>query len=98
MFVKDQMKTGGNEANANSIVARLDYGSFSMLLSGDAEDQTEHRMLTKDLNLRVNVLKVGHHGSKYATSEDFLKRAKPEIAIISCGAWNRYGHPSQSVL
>ena len=35
---------------------------------------------------------------KYATSEDFLKRAKPEIAIISCGAWNRYGHPSQSVL
>ncbi|HEY5402457.1 MAG TPA: ComEC/Rec2 family competence protein [Pyrinomonadaceae bacterium] len=98
MFVKDQMKTGGNEANANSIVARLDYGSFSMLLSGDAEDQTEHRMLTKDLNLRVNVLKVGHHGSKYATSEDFLKRVKPEIAIVSCGAWNRYGHPSQGVL
>lgn len=97
-FTKEQMKGGGNEPNANSIVARLDYGSFSMLLAGDAEDQTEHRLLTKDLNLEGQVLKVSHHGSKYASSNDFLKRVKPEIAIISCGAWNRYGHPAQSVL
>jgi len=97
-FTKEQMKTGGNEPNANSIVVRLDYGSFSMLLTGDAEEQTEHRLLTKDLNLEARVLKVGHHGSKYATSADFLKRVKPEIAIVSCGAWNRYGHPAQSVL
>jgi competence protein ComEC len=98
MFTKDHMKTGGNEANANSIVMRLDYGSFSMLLTGDAEEQTEHRMLTKDLNLEVQVLKVAHHGSKYASAEDFFKRVKPQIAIVSCGAWNRYGHPAQSVL
>jgi len=97
-FDKDQMKTGGNEPNANSVVARLDYGSFSMLLPGDAEDQTEHRLLTKDLNLEAKVLKIAHHGSKYSTSADFLKRVKPEIVIISCGAWNRYGHPHQSVL
>ena len=97
-FTKDQMKGGGNEPNANSIVARLDYGSFAMLLTGDAEDQTEHRLLTKDLNLEAPVLKVSHHGSKYASTGDFLKRVKPEIAIISCGAWNRYGHPAQSVL
>jgi beta-lactamase superfamily II metal-dependent hydrolase len=97
-FTKEQMKTGGNEPNANSIVVRLDYGSFSMLLTGDAEEQTEHRLLTKDLNLEARVLKVGHHGSKYATSADFLKRVKPEIAIVSCGSWNRYGHPAQSVL
>jgi competence protein ComEC len=97
-FTKDQMKTGGNEANANSIVARLDYGSFSMLLPGDAEDQTEHRLLTKELNIQSKVLKVSHHGSKYATSDEFLKRVKPEIAIVSCGAWNRYGHPAQAVL
>jgi beta-lactamase superfamily II metal-dependent hydrolase len=44
------------------------------------------------------VLKVPHHGSKYASSKDFLNRVKPEIAIVSCGAWNRYGHPSQAVL
>ncbi len=98
LFVKDQMKTGGNEANANSIVMRLDYGAFSMLLSGDAEEQTEHRLLTKELNLEAKVLKVAHHGSKYASTADFLKRVKPEIAIVSCGAWNRYGHPAQSVL
>src|SRR6185436_12218111 len=55
-------------------------------------------MLTKDLNLEASVLKVSHHGSKYATTADFLKRVKPAIAIISCGAWNRYGHPAQSVL
>jgi len=97
-FTKDKMSTGGNEANANSIVARLDYGSFSMLLAGDAEDQTEHRLLTKELELQTKVLKVSHHGSKYATSKDFLNRVKPEVAIISCGAWNRYGHPAQAVL
>jgi len=97
-FTKEQMKTGGNEPNANSIVVRLDYGSFSMLLAGDAEEQTEHRLLTKDLNLDARVLKIGHHGSKYASSADFLQRVKPSIAIVSCGAWNRYGHPAQPVL
>jgi competence protein ComEC len=97
-FTKDQMKTGGNEPNANSVVARLDYGAFSMLLPGDGEEQTEHRLLTKDVNLQAKVLKVAHHGSKYATSADFLGRVKPEIAIISCGEWNRYGHPNQGVL
>ena len=98
LFTKDQVKTGGNLPNANSIVLRLDYGDFSMLLPGDAEEQTEHRMLTKDLNLKVNILKVAHHGSKYATTQDFVDRVKPEVAIISCGEWNRYGHPAQAVL
>jgi competence protein ComEC len=98
LFTKEQMKTGGNLPNANSIVMRLDYGDFSMLLPGDAEEQTEHRLLTKELNLKAGILKVGHHGSKYATSQDLLDRAKPAAAIISCGEWNRYGHPSQVVL
>ncbi|HKU75080.1 MAG TPA: ComEC/Rec2 family competence protein, partial [Pyrinomonadaceae bacterium] len=97
-FTRDKMTTGGNEANANSIVVRLDYGSFSMLLTGDAEDQTEHRLLTKELDLKSKVIKLAHHGSKYATSRDFLNRVQPEVAIVSCGAWNRYGHPSQAVL
>jgi competence protein ComEC len=97
-FTRDKMTTGGNEANANSIVARLDYGAFSMMLAGDAEEQTEHRLLTKELDLRSRVLKIAHHGSKYASSSDFLKRVQPEVAIVSCGAWNRYGHPSQAVL
>jgi len=98
LFTKDQVKSGGNLPNANSIVLRLDYGDFSMLLPGDAEEQTEHRMLTKDLNLKVKILKVAHHGSKYASAQDFVDRVKPEVAIISCGEWNRYGHPAQVVL
>jgi competence protein ComEC len=98
LFTKEQMKSGGNLPNANSIVMRLDYGEFSMLLPGDAEEQTEHRMMTKDLNLKAKILKVAHHGAKYATAQDFLDRVKPEVAIVSCGEWNRYGHPSQAVL
>ena len=97
-FTKEQMKAGGHEINANSIVLRLDYGDFSMLFMGDAEAQTEQRLLGKDVELKANVLKVAHHGSKYATSEEFVKRIKPEAAIISDGAWNRYGHPAQAVL
>src|SRR5207302_2642765 len=97
-FTKDQMKGGGNDTNANSIVLRLDYGDFSMLFMGDAESQTEERMLGKDLDLKAKVIKIGHHGSKYATSENFIKRVQPEAAIISDGGWNRYGHPAQSVL
>jgi beta-lactamase superfamily II metal-dependent hydrolase len=98
-FNKDQMKSGGNDTNANSIVLRLDYGDFSMLFMGDAESQTEERLLGKpDLELKAKVIKVGHHGSKYATSENFLKRVQAEAAIISDGGWNRYGHPAQSTL
>ena len=98
LFTKDQMKTGGNDVNANSIVLRLDYGDFSMLFMGDAETQSEERLLGKDVELKANVIKIAHHGSKYATSENLLKRLQPQAAIISTGAWNRYGHPSQSVL
>src|SRR6185503_12947577 len=97
-FTKEQMKAGGNDTNANSIVLRLDYGDFSMLFMGDAEEQTEARLLGKDLNLKATVIKVAHHGSKYATGENFLKRAQPAAAIISDGEWNRYGHPGQPLL
>jgi beta-lactamase superfamily II metal-dependent hydrolase len=97
-FKRDQMREGGNEPNANSIIARLDYGDFSMLLAGDAEAQTEQRLVSKEMNITAKILKVGHHGSKYATTEDFVKVVRPEVAIISDGEFNRYGHPAQSVL
>ncbi|MFX9031545.1 hypothetical protein ABTN13_20815, partial [Acinetobacter baumannii] len=71
---------------------------FSMLLMGDAEAQTEERLIERGANLRARVLKVGHHGSRYATSERFLRAVRPEVAVISCGYDNRYGHPSQEVL
>jgi len=98
LFKKEDLRSGGNEPNANSVVARLDYGEFSMLLTGDAEAQTEDRLMRQGANLAADVLKVGHHGSKYATSEEFLKAAEFKTAVISAGAANRYGHPSQEVL
>ncbi|CDM64639.1 ComEC/Rec2 family competence protein [Pyrinomonas methylaliphatogenes] len=98
LFTEDQLRAGGSVVNANSIVARLDYGDFSMLLMGDAEEQTEERLIERGANLRARVLKIGHHGSRYATSERFLRVVRPEIAVISCGYDNRYGHPSQEVL
>lgn len=97
-FTREQMRAGGNEPNANSIVAELIYGDFSMLLAGDAEAQTEDRLNNKGVSVAARILKVAHHGSKYATSDDFLKRVKPEAAIISDGEFNRYGHPSPDVL
>jgi len=98
LFTKDQLRSGGNEPNANSVVTRLDYGDFSILLTGDAEAQTEGRMAEQGARLEAKVLKVGHHGSKYASSEEFLRQGKFKDAIISCGTDNRYGHPSQEVL
>jgi competence protein ComEC len=104
-FTKEQIASSrrGNESNANSIVMRLEYGDFSMLLTGDAEEQTEDRLIGKETSLAANVLKVGHHGSRYATSEGFLKRVFNEgqaskAAIISTSENNRYGHPNQDVL
>jgi competence protein ComEC len=99
-FTREQIAASrnGNESNANSIVLRLDYGEFSMLLAGDAETQTEERLVGKELNLQATVLKVGHHGSRYATSESFLRRVQPKAAIISMSEFNRYSHPHQDVL
>lgn len=97
-FKKEDLRSGGNEPNANSVVVRLDYGDFSMLLTGDAEAQTEDRMMREGANVKADVLKVGHHGSKYATSEEFLKEGEFKAAVISAGLDNRYGHPSQEVL
>jgi competence protein ComEC len=97
-FTEDQLRSGGNVPNANSIVARLDYGDFSMLLTGDAEAQTEARLIENGARLEADVLKVGHHGSKYATSETLLRRGAFKAAVISAGYDNRYGHPSPEVL
>lgn len=93
-----QVREGGSVENANSVVLRLSYGNFAMIFTGDAESETEAEMLKSKSVLRAQVLKVGHHGSRYATSDKFLNAVNPQAAIISCGADNRYGHPSQPAL
>ena len=92
------VREGGSVENANSVVLRLSYGNFAMIFTGDAETETEALLVKENFLLRAQVLKIGHHGSRYATSEKFLNAVKPETAIISCGADNRYGHPAQPTL
>jgi competence protein ComEC len=86
--------------NNDSLVLRLHYGNRTILLPGDAEKEAEHEMLagSDGVDLRADVLKVGHHGSKNSTTEDFLATVRPQVAIISAGEDNPYRHPSQELL
>lgn len=85
--------------NNNSLVLLLKYGGIRIMLTGDAEEEGEAAMITAYGNsLRANLLKVGHHGSATGTGESWLERVKPEIAVISVGAGNSFGHPSPVIL
>ena len=84
--------------NNTSVVLRITYGGTSLLLTGDAEREAERFFLGWKDRLPTTVLKVGHHGSSGSSSRAFLNAVRPEIAILSVGAWNRFGHPSEEVL
>jgi competence protein ComEC len=87
-----------NSMNDDSLVFRLNYGSFSMLFTADAGFPAEKLMLAEGGDLEATVLKVGHHGSRYSTSEEFLHRVSPELALISAGRGNSFGLPSSVTL
>ncbi|MCY1001641.1 ComEC/Rec2 family competence protein [Myxococcus sp. MISCRS1] len=87
-----------SDANSNSIVAKLTYGKTAFLLVGDAEPDTEGMLLKKGLDLSTTVLKVAHHGGRHSSTAAFLAAAKPQAAVISCGAKNDYGHPAPETL
>lgn len=90
---------GEGELNNNSIVAKLVYGNFAMLLSGDAEQEAEAIMVkASNGGLKSQVLKSGHHGSRTSSSAAFLKAVGPEAAVISLGAGNEYHHPHPSTM
>lgn len=89
---------GADKDNSGSVVARLDYGKDSFLFTGDAEKDTEEKLMSSGADIAAEVLKVGHHGSKTSTEESFLEKVAPQIAIISVGKNNRYGHPTDEVL
>jgi len=84
--------------NDMSAVLRLVYGETSFLFMGDAESDVEERLVNSDADINCDVLKVGHHGSSKSSTKDFLKKANPLIAVISCGYENEYGHPGEDVL
>lgn len=80
------------------VVAKLIHASTTVLLTGDAEKPLEYRLLFSGTDLRADILKIGHHGSKTSTAEEFLRAVGPKVAVISVGRKNRYGHPHQDVL
>lgn len=81
--------------NQTAIASELQYRSFKVLLPADIESSEEKLIENPG---KVNVLKVAHHGSKYSSSEEFLEKIQPEVAVISVGANNRYGHPAAETL
>jgi len=91
-------KNNPKDTNLSSIVTKLTYGDKSFLFTGDFPTEGEPTLISKNFDLHSQVLKVAHHGSKYATSDEFLDKVHPEEAVISVGKNNRYGHPAQEVL
>lgn len=86
------------DTNNTSIVIRIVYGDTSFLFTGDAEQETEEKILESGQNIESTVLKVGHHGSSTSTSQAFLDAVSPTYAVISCGKDNSYGHPHSETL
>lgn len=86
------------DSNNTSIIARLIWGETSFLFTGDAYKSVENKLAEREVYLDSDVLKIGHHGSKTSTSEEFIKKVSPELAVIQCGRDNSYGHPHQETL
>ena len=89
------VSSGYESLNNYSAVIKIDYAQTSFLFMGDAEQLSENEI---EADVDCDVLKVGHHGSYTSSSKQFLRRARPELSIISVGKDNDYGHPSKSVL
>lgn len=86
------------DKNQSSIVLFMELNRMRILLMGDADAITEEEILKKYPNLKVDILKLGHHGSKTSSSDDFLDSVRPELAFISAGPYSMYHHPSPEVI
>jgi competence protein ComEC len=86
-----------NESNDRSVVARLIFGENKFLFTGDLPAEKEAVLIGCGADMKADVLKVSHHGSKYSTSEEFLKAVSPQDAVISVGKNNSYGHPAPEI-
>lgn len=89
---------GYTDLNDDSTVLRITYKRAAILLTGDAGQAAEQDMIASNTNLRAQVLQVGHHGSRHATSAQWLSAVRPRIAVISCARRSRYGFPSRQTL
>ena len=87
-----------SELDSNSMVLRLVCGNVSVLLTADIFEETETYLLDTRFDLSSTVLKVAHHGSESSSCSEFLSVVKPQVAVISVGVDNLFGHPSPEVL
>jgi competence protein ComEC len=87
-----------SDPNNNSIVSLLTYGKTRILFTGDAEAEAEAVLRASGQDLHAEVLKVGHHGSRFSTDTRWLERVHPALAVISCGRDNVFGHPAPETL
>ena len=88
-----------NEQNNNSIVTKVIYGDVDALFMGDAEKDVEKYLIDNNINdIKANILKIAHHGSKYASTSQFLRAVHPDVCVIQSGAGNKYGHPDAETL
>lgn len=90
--------SGYDDANNSSLVLRVNYKDISVLFTGDIEDEAEEQILKSGEKIKSTLLKVAHHGSDTSSTEEFIDAVSPEIAVISVGKDNSYGHPSERVL
>jgi competence protein ComEC len=89
---------GRTSLNRNSLVLRILHGEVTMLLMGDADATVEHDLLEKGAGLKAQLLKTGHHGSTYSSSNSFLDAVAPDYAVISIDKDNSRGYPSAEIL
>jgi beta-lactamase superfamily II metal-dependent hydrolase len=87
-----------SDANNGSLVLRVEWGLAAVVLTGDAERPAETEIMAAHLPLDATILKVGHHGSRYASSAPFLAAVTPRLALVSVGIRNPFGHPSPEAL
>lgn len=95
---KSLLGTEVKKVNDTSVVFRLLYGEDSVLLTGDIEEAAEQEILASGADLRSKILKAPHHGSRTSSSTGFLLAVQPELAIISSGEGNAFGHPHREIL
>ena len=87
-----------NNVNHASVVAMLEYGGRRVLFTGDIEEETERELVLRGADLRADILKVAHHGSRGSSGEAFLRAVGAGTAVISSGSGNTYGHPRPEAL
>ena len=95
---KDMVGARFANVHDSMVVTKLSYGSSTVLFMGDAEKIIEYRLMGSGIAIAADVLKIGYHGSKTSSTEEFLHAVNPRYAVISVGRKNRFGHPHQEVI